>query len=393
MRRIAVVTPMLPVPHDPTRGRYIHETAASIAKLATVKVFFQQLKYAQLPILKPRSFLDGTVGYDYRLAGVEVEAFTYPAVPGISRAVNGIVAARRLAPRIRPFAPDIVIGYWVYPDGYAALQIARSLGIPCIVGALGSDIHVRSGLSGFLTRRTISGIDALLTVSEAMRQTAIRDFDAWPEKVHTIVNGFNTQVFYPRDRQEMRKQLHIHIEDRLVIYVGRFVEAKGLRELVEAFASLALTDPKLRLALVGAGVMKDELLGLLNKAGLSSRCYLPGGMEPEQVARWICASDVLTLPSWSEGYPNVVVEAVACGRPVVATDVGGTREIIDATNGILVASRDAKALARGLHHALASTWDHHGIASSIRRSWDEVALDTLEVSEQVIRARKHKGQA
>ncbi|MGB8377476.1 MAG: glycosyltransferase, partial [Rhodanobacteraceae bacterium] len=110
--------------------------------------------------------------------------------------------------------------------------------------------------------------------------------------------------------------------------------------------------------------------------------------EPEQVAEWIAASDVLTLPSWSEGYPNVVVEAIACGRPVVATDVGGTREIVSAVNGILVPPRDADALEHALADALAGKWDDGAIAAGIKRDWDDVAKETLGVCEHIIATRE-----
>ncbi|MGA9827307.1 MAG: hypothetical protein WBQ57_03085, partial [Rhodanobacteraceae bacterium] len=109
------MTPMLPVPHDRTRGRYIHETARSLSRIAQVRVFFMQPRYPNLPGLSPRSFLKGSVGEDYRLADIEVEAFEYPAIPGLSRITNGWVAGRALTRRIRTFAPDIVLAYWVYP--------------------------------------------------------------------------------------------------------------------------------------------------------------------------------------------------------------------------------------------------------------------------------------
>ncbi|MGA9827447.1 MAG: glycosyltransferase [Rhodanobacteraceae bacterium] len=388
MRRIALVTPMLPVPHDRTRGRYIHETARSLSRIALVRVFFMQPRYPNVPGLSPRSFLKGSVGTDYRLPGISVEAFEYAAIPGLSRITNGWVAGRALTRRIRSFAPDIVLAYWVYPDGNAALHAARRLGVPCIVGARGSDIHVRSGLNSLMTRRTIAGADALLTVSRAMRRTAIDQFGADPERVHTITNGFDTDIFHPRPQQAMRQRLGIPPDARVIIYVGRFVESKGMRELITAFARLGARDERTRLILVGDGVMRDALVALIASSDLSDRVLIPGGCEPEQVAEWIAASDVLTLPSWSEGYPNVVVEAIACGRPVVATDVGGTREIVSAVNGILVPPRDADALEHALADALAGKWDDGAIAAGIKRDWDDVAKETLGVCEHIIATRE-----
>lgn len=388
MTRIALVTPMLPVPHDQTRGRYIHETARSLSRLADVKVFFQQASYPRLPFIAPRSFIDGNVGPEYHVDGIDVETFTYPVFPVVSRAFNGHVSSLLLTPRVRRFQPDLILAYWVYPDGYAALRTARHLGVPCVVGALGSDIHVRAGINDTMTRRTIAGVDALLTVSEAMRQTAIREFGAQADRVHTIVNGFNTGVFHRRDKAALRARLGLAPESEHIIYVGRFVEAKGMRELLDAFATLCGHRPHARLSLVGDGVMKDELRALIDATGLSERVHLPGGLPPEQVAEWICASDVLTLPSWSEGYPNVVVEGVACGVPVVATDVGGTREILHAGNGILIPPRDAKALHKALDQALRKNWDHGAIAAAMRRTWDDVAVETLAVCEKVIGNRR-----
>lgn len=386
--RIALVTPMLPVQHDQTRGRYIYETARSLSKIAQVKVFFQALRYPKLPGFKPRSYLYGDVGDGYALPGIDVEAFEYRGFPVISRALNGLVSSWALAPRVAGFAPDLVLAYWVYPDGYAALRVARTMGVPCVIGALGSDIHVRSGVNAIMTRRTIQQVDALLTVSEAMRGTAIEKFRVAPRRVHTIVNGFNTTVFGPADQSSARGLLGLGKDDRVVVYVGRFVEAKGLRELIEAAQGLAARDERFRLVLIGDGVMKVQLHQLIQASGLAHRVLLPGGLPPEQVARWITASDVLTLPSWSEGYPNVVVEALACGRPVVATDVGGTREIVTAANGILIGPKNVAELTSALARALDQPWDHASIAASMRRSWDDVARETLSVCTRLVEANR-----
>ncbi len=382
---------MLPVPHDMTRGRYIHETARSLSHLADVKVFFQTLRYPRMPGFTPRSYLYGKVESGYRLDGIDVDAFDYPAIPVVSRSMNGRVASWVLSPRVRAFDPDVVLAYWVYPDGYAGLKVARRLDVPCVVGALGSDIHVRSGMNARLTRHTIAEADALLTVSEAMRRHAIEDFGARPHDTHTIVNGFNTSVFGLGDRAAARARFGIGETDRVVVYVGRFVEAKGLRELMSAFRSMAAQDPALKLVLIGDGVMKDALDELIGQSGAADRVVMVGGVPPATVAQWICASDVLTLPSWSEGYPNVVVEALACGRPVVATDVGGTRELVNDDTGLLIPPRDVEALSGALRQALDRHWDHAAIAASMRRSWDDVAAETLAVCQQVV--EKARGRA
>lgn len=387
-RRIALVTPILPVPHDLTRGRYIHETARALSRLATVRVFLPQAGYPRLPGLAPRTFLHGHVGSDYRLDGIEIEPYVYPALPVLSRATNGLAGAWALGPRLRAFGADIVLAYWAYPDGYAALLAARRQGLPCIIGARGSDIHVRSGLGLRLTRQALQGAEAVLTVSQAMRRAAIADYGVEPGKVRTIVNGIDTRVFRPGDRQAARGRLGVAPTAKLVTYVGRFVESKGMRELLAAFQALAARDPDVALALVGDGVMRAQLESMVDAAGLATRVHMPGGLEPAEVAEWVRASDVLTLPSWSEGYPNVVVEAVACGCPVVATDVGGTSEIVNPGNGILVAPRNVPALVQALGDALARHWDRDAMAAACSRGWDAVAMETLAACEHVLGQRR-----
>lgn len=174
---------------------------------------------------------------------------------------------------------------------------------------------------------------------------------------------------------------------RLVVYVGRLVESKGLCELVQAFSALRAREPAARLVLVGDGVMRARLAGLVAAAGLVDCVQVTGGMDHAGVAGWIAAADVLTLPSWSEGYPNVLVEALACGCPVVATDVGGAGEIVTTGSGILVPPRDPARLAQALHEALVQPWDRAAIARSMARGWDDVARETLAACVDVLAAR------
>jgi glycosyltransferase involved in cell wall biosynthesis len=127
--------------------------------------------------------------------------------------------------------------------------------------------------------------------------------------------------------------------------------------------------------------MRDELDVL---AGDGSRVRLAGPLAPEAVAQWMVASDVVTLPSYSEGHPNVLVEALACGRPVVATDVGGIPEVVDAASGVLVRPRDRDGLARGLDEALGRRWDEAALSGRFSRHWGRVAEETYAQCEEAL---------
>jgi teichuronic acid biosynthesis glycosyltransferase TuaC len=380
---IALITPLLPVPHDPSSGRYIYEIALALSKHARVKVFLEKLRYPRLPGLRPKSYLYGELDRGYSIEGLDVQALSFSAIPGLTRAINGWSASRALLPHVQRFAPDVVLAYWVYPDGEAGLRVARHLRVPCVVGALGSDIHVRSGISERLTRRVIAQCDALIAVSETMRRYAIERFGAVPQRVHTITNGFNTSVFKVVPKSEARQELSVAADAKLIVFVGRLVREKGLVELLQAFEQLAQQDPQLRLAILGDGQMKAQLQEMIAASKHAAAISALGAVLHAQVARWIAAADLLTLPSWSEGYPNVVVEALACGRPVVATSVGGIPEIVDETSGILFPAKDAQALQDALQAALARPWDSAAIAARMRRTWDDVAQETLAICKQL----------
>lgn len=379
MTRIAVITPILPVPEDMTRGRFIYETTRALARQADVRVFLTQAQYPQTSWLQPSRHKSVVMADAYSLPGIDIETVTYPALPLISRVTNGWVSGMSLLKRVAQYSPDILIGYWTYPEGAGAEYVGRKLGKPVVIGALGTDINDRHGINAWLTRRTLQAADKIVFVSQAMTRHAIDTFGVSPERCATVVNGINTTVFHPQDRNGCREALGLPPKAPVVIYVGRLIEAKGLGELVASVTNLRQTHPDLRTILIGEGPYLDTLKGLIAAKGQQDRIILAGGQLPQKVAQYINAADILTLPSWSEGYPNVLVEALACGCPVVATHVGGIPEIVTADNGRLVPPRDTGALTDALNQTLEKAWDRPAISRNMSRTWDDVARETLEV--------------
>lgn len=384
MTRIAVITPILPVPQDMTRGRFIYETTRALARQADVRVFLTQAQYPQANWLQPSRHKSVVMADSYSLPGIDIETVTYPALPLISRVTNGLVSGMSLLNRIAQYAPDVLIGYWTYPEGAGAEYVARKLGKPVVIGALGTDINDRHGINAWLTRRTLRAADRIVFVSQAMTRHAIDTFGVSPARCATVVNGINTGVFHPQDRAQCRAALGLPPQAPVVVYVGRLIEAKGLRELVGSVTKLRQTHPDLRTIVIGEGPYLDTLKGLIAASGQQDCITLAGGQLPEKVAQYINAADALTLPSWSEGYPNVLVEALACGCPVVATDVGGIPEIVTSSNGRLVPPRDTEALTDALAQTLKQAWDRPAISRNMSRTWDDVARETLEVCRSLI---------
>ncbi|HEY0862316.1 MAG TPA: glycosyltransferase, partial [Pseudoxanthomonas sp.] len=254
--------------------------------------------------------------------------------------------------------------------------------VPLVVGARGSDLRVRDAISRRLTRPVLHAARRLLVVSEDLGRVAERDYGADPDRIRAIPNGCDAAIFHPADRAEARLALDLPADAEVVTYVGRLVPEKGLRELLVAAGQLRASRPRLQLVLVGEGPMHAELAALAAAGDLPVR--FAGTRPPAEVARWMCASDLVTLPSYSEGHPNVLVEALACGRPVVATPVGGIPEVVDAASGVLVPARDPAALAEGLDQALERDWDEAALARRFSRDWRQVAQDTLLACEEVL---------
>jgi glycosyltransferase involved in cell wall biosynthesis len=163
---------------------------------------------------------------------------------------------------------------------------------------------------------------------------------------------------------------------------------KGLRELVDAAVSLHSNRLELEVFLVGAGPDRSIFESAIQTNSAASYIHLLPACDFDDVAVWMAAANVVTLPSYMEGCPNAILEAQACGRPVVATNVGGIPEILSTASGSLVPPRDASALARALGLILDQTWDATAISAKCSRSWNTVAEELFAVFESVVQTRQ-----
>jgi glycosyltransferase involved in cell wall biosynthesis len=378
--RIAVVTPVYPNNAEPYRGIFNYRRARALAAYADVEVFCPMSAYPRL--LRPRVRAYSEVDTAFTTPGMTAHYISYPAIPWITRPINGWSCARQLLPALRAFRPDVVLAYWVFPEGRGAVLAGEKLGVPVVVKTLGSDLRViPDPITAWLTRSTLRRADYVLAVSEDLRQLAVT-MGASPERTRTIHNGCDASLFHVADRSTARAELGVESDAQLILFVGRLAEVKGIGELIEAARRLAPAHPKLRVVCIGEGVLEKDLRAKISDPALVN---FVGRKEPEQVARWLAASDLLCLPSYSEGCPNVLLEALFCGRPVVASNVGGVPELVDSGCAILVPARDPAKLADALAEALGRTWDPVAIAAHYGRSWDDVGRETFEACQTALR--------
>ena len=388
--RVAVVTKHFPNSHQQWAGHSAYQTIRVLATLCDLHVFYPETAYPAL--LTPRASRRPPLDHTWSPTGVDVSYVPFPVLPVISRSLNGAMIAYRLLPHVRRFNPDILLSYFIYPDGYAAVRIGRTLGIPVVVTAVGSDINrIPDPIGRRLTRCTLRNAAFVSTVSEDLRIKAIA-LGADPAHTRTKLNGCDTTVFYPLDRREARHALNIDPDAKVIVYVGRLDLRKGLMELIDAVAQLTPQHPDLLCYIVGDGPDKPALLEAIASHNAASRIVIAPSCPTAQVALWMAAADLITLPSYNEGCPNVVVEAIATGRPVVATNVGGIPELVDNSCGRLVPPEDTPALARALDEVLTQTWSAETISSRRSRAWTDVAQDLYSILEESL-ARNANGSA
>ncbi|HEX2569219.1 MAG TPA: glycosyltransferase family 4 protein [Polyangia bacterium] len=388
--RVLAITQIFPNAVEPLAAPFNRQQFAALGRRCELEVlatipWFPGARWTQRWAAAGR--LDEVPRHE-RIAGLEVEHPRYLHVPRVGyRIADRLYTASLLRSVLgRRGAVDVVLAAWAYPDGAAAVALGRLLGVPVVVKVHGTDINYVAKLPGpsARLRRVLPEARRVVAVSRPLAEEVIRL--GVPEgRVVVVRNGIDNTLFRPLDRAEARARLGLAPEGKWLVYVGRLERTKGTLDLLEAFARLAPRRRDLSLALVGNGSAREECAALAARVGAQVR--LLGGRPLAEVPLWLGASELLVLPSWNEGTPNVLLEALACGRPVVATRVGGIPDLVtDPSLGELVPARDPAALAQALERVADGVYDGAAIAArGARGSWDESAAHLLTVLEEAVR--------
>jgi teichuronic acid biosynthesis glycosyltransferase TuaC len=380
---ITIVTQIFPTREQPYRGHSVFQTALRLKQWSNVRVIAPHARYTRWVRLKTRSWSKTDLSYTPP-GSLVTQYCDYPAFPLVSRAANGWQCAKSVAPFVAKDRPDVILSYWVYPDGFAAVNLGRRFGIPVVIKAIGSDVNNPGGpVQSALARYALRHADMCMTVSEDLRRKVIA-MGISDERVCAVANGCDTSVFRVGDRKLARKELGLAPIGSLVLYVGRLDLAKGLRELLLAVAKIVSARPLLRVALVGEGPARAELKELAKRLRINEHVIWGDPCSSSDIARWMAGSDVCVLPSYREGCPNVVLEALSCGRPVVGTFVGGIPDLVNEDCGILVPPQNVNALTEAISICLGREWDAEEISRQQRRSWEQVAAETFEICSALV---------
>lgn len=366
--RVAVLASYFPTKDESHRGHSAYQTLRKMTDLADIEVVCTTAQYPKIGLLRPRGFVSRDVDLTWSPADVKSHYALYPTLPYIGRVLNGSACLQAAKPILDRIQPDLILNYWLYPEGWAAVEYARQRGIPSIVCSVGSDLRrVEDSWTRQATEWTVRNASHVLAVSHELREQALR-FGADPNRATAILNGCDTSIFHLRDRQQLKQDLNLPPDRDFILYVGNLIPTKGLFELINAFAPVARRHAHLDLVLVGRGQSQEPLAARAAELGIAGRVRFTGVLPSAEVGRWMGAARFFTLPSYSEGCPNVVIEALASGRPVIASNVGGIPELVDSDSGVLVPARDAAALESALEQGLARSWDEHAISRKFDRN-------------------------
>jgi glycosyltransferase involved in cell wall biosynthesis len=314
-------------------------------------------KFGELNVYHPRYFL--------------LPKISMP-LHGLSMFAGSLGTVRQLHEKLKF---DCIDAHYIYPDGFAAVRLGRSLGIPVIVSARGTDISLFPSfrLIRPMIQWTLQNAAGVVGVCEALRQSML-GLGASVENTRAIGNGVDVERFVPMDRDEARRKLGIPLDAEVVVAVGNLVPLKGYQFLIPVIARLSAQRPKIKLYIIGEGYFRTRLEALAQQEKVQDRVVFAGRKPNEELKYWYSAADVSCLASSREGWANVLLESLACGTPVVATRVWGAPEVITSPElGVLV-DQTVDSILAGLETALGKPWDREALARYAgSRTWDVVA--------------------
>lgn len=345
--RVLILSHLYPRKTDPILGNFVHLQVKHLLKEGCQVRVISPVPYApRILWTNPRRRAYGQTPVFDSIEGVSVHYPRFIRAPGswfhgISCYTSSLSIRKRAEAIVKEFQPHILHAYDATPDGYVGLLLRRRYNLPLACSLLGADVNVYPSykpLTRKLTQKVISEADQLIAVSQALKKSA--EVLAQPKReIRVIYMGCDTEAFRPdaAARERTRELLGIPPQERIILFVGRLVEAKGIFELIEAFSQLQSRYPKVHLVLVGDGQDRQRLEDQARQKKLDDVIHFVGARPHSEMPSWLNAADLLVLPSHNEGLPNAIVEAMACGIPVVATKVGGIPEVVeDKKSGLLI---------------------------------------------------------
>jgi glycosyltransferase involved in cell wall biosynthesis len=396
---VVVLTTFFPNPRDPNRTPFLRNLVHALEPSCALDVV---APVPRRPQVGPWRDTEPVPAQEWH-EGIALSHPRYLAVPGLHwlSGLTYFLGVRRTLRELRARRGWFVLhAHCAYPDAVGAALAARSAGVPLVVTVHGSDINVSAGqaLLRPQIRWALRTAARVVAVSRALHERVAALAGLPAERLACIpCSGYSPELFRPLPagaRAALRERLGMAAGERVAVFVGHLFPVKAVDVLLRAWALRARAcapGATGRLVLIGEGSERERLERLAREEGIASIVSFAGPLPQRVVADWIAAADLLCLSSHSEGSPNVVVEALASGVPVVATRVGGVPDLVgDGVNGLLVPPADPAALARAIDAALTRAWDPAAIAATVGHlTWSALAARNHDALARVASENGH----
>jgi glycosyltransferase involved in cell wall biosynthesis len=392
-KHILIITNLYPNPIEPVRAVFLPQLTAKLKQYFDVDVFSPLPWLPKLRLFRKftRWYKFSQVPYQAQMNGQLVIYPKYLVIPKVLGFLQSVTLFLSLYKKVckmhREKKIDLINSHWVFPDGIAAVWISRILKIPVVVSAHGCDINL---YTTFRFRRpqiksALKHSDKVTAICRTQKQV-ITSMGIDAAKVRVIGNGVNNKKFKITSRRECRRRLGLQQETNIILFIGRLEEEKGLEYLIRAVEKLEKEiQARTKIAIIGDGTLRKPLENEIIRRGLADNFTFYGEREYNEIPLWFGASDLFCLPSKREGCPNVVLEALASGIPVIASRVGAIPEVVNENSGILFEAGDVHKLAESLENALKQDWQREKIRQSISHmSWDKTAEVYFQVFSKLI---------
>ena len=355
MIRVLTLSSLFPDQSRPVFGPFVEQQTCGISAHPDVELqVVAPLGIAPWPlsIVNPYRAL-GALPLREEWKGLTVLRPRFAHIPFTSGQFDARMMTRAVLPLLRrirqDFAFDLIDAEFFFPDGPAAIQLGKALGVPVSIKARGADIHFWGHNPATRAQVIAAGqsADSMLAVSAALKRDMIAL--GMPEDRITVhYTGVDLDRFVPLDRKATKDRLGV--KGPLIACVGALIARKSQDLVIEALQAI----PAATLVLIGQGPDRDKLQAQAKALGVGDRVIFTGALPQPDIATWLGAADVMCLPSASEGLANAWVEALACGTPIVIADVGGASELIDRSDAGRLVARTAAEISGAIEALLAN---------------------------------------
>jgi len=391
--KILTISSLYPNNKDPKHGIFVETRLRHLRKDYPEITAVVIAPVPWFPFAAPRfgeySKFAGVVDVETR-EGVLVYHPKYLVIPKLGMHLTPWFMARSIRKCLQQLVAegqtfDVIDGHYFYPDGVAITKVAAEFNIPFTCTARGTDINLIPAFP--VARRRINEVFSkarhLMAVCKALADEMIA-LGAPRSKVTVLRNGVDLELFQASDdvkKQQLRSTLPLPSDGPLLLSVGWLIERKGHFLVIAALANL----PAAQLVIAGNGPDLSELQQLAIKLGVAERVHFVGALEQSQLSQYYQAADALILASSREGWANVLLEAMASGTPVVATNIWGTPEVVAANAAGLLVERNADAIAAGVQTLLASPPTREATRQYAEQfTWQQTSAGQYDIFSRII---------